>query len=359
LNIGIDGQLNNVKSRATRTNLNTAMITKLDTRYPDGINKMNYFGIYAQHLLKMQNGKLILNDGIRLQTISLHSTIVDNSFFNFPFSDIKQHPLAVTGNLGLVYMPSSNVKLTGNLSSGFRSPNLDDLTKIFESSSSTQRLVVSNPDIKPEYTYNLDIGIAGNIKNKVMVEITAFYTLFRNAITSAPFRLNGQDSIIYNGIKSAVYANQNVNKAYSLGFNARVRIDFAKNLSLDNTVTYTYGRYRNTNGTKNPLDHIPPLFGKSSFSYMFKKFSTEVYGMYNGWKKIKDYNLGGEDNQQYATPDGMPSWFTLNWKGDYILNKSFTIQAGVENIFDRNYRYFASGFSAPGRNYIFGIRARW
>ena len=28
-----------------------------------------------------------------------------------------------------------------------------------------------------------------------------------------------------------------------------------------------------------------------------------------------------------------------------------------ENMFDRNYRFFASGFSAPGRNYIFTIRS--
>ena len=359
LNMGIDGQLNNVKSRATRTNINTATITKLDTRYPDGINKVNYFGVYAQHLLKMQNGKLVLNDGIRLQAVSLHSTIIDNSFFNFPFTDIKQHPFAATGNLGLVYMPFSDLRLTGNLSSGFRAPNLDDLTKIFESSTAIQRLVVSNPNIKPEYTYNLDIGIAGTIKNKIRTEATAFYTLFRSAITTGPFRLNGQDSIMYNGVKSAVYANQNINKAYSLGFNARLKIDFVKNFSLDNTVTYTYGRFKNTNGIKKPLDHIPPVFGKSSLIYSYKNFGTEIYAMYNGWKRIKDYNPDGEDNQQYATADGMPSWFTLNWRANYMFNKKLTLQAGIENIFDHNYRYFASGFSAPGRNFIVAIRTAW
>ena len=104
--LGIDGQLNDVKSAATRTNLTTGAVSKLDTRYPDGKNNMNYFGVYAQHLLKLKNGKLVLNDGIRLQAVSLHSTIVDNSFFNLPVTDIKQNNFAVTGNLGLVYMPS-------------------------------------------------------------------------------------------------------------------------------------------------------------------------------------------------------------------------------------------------------------
>jgi hemoglobin/transferrin/lactoferrin receptor protein len=32
------------------------------------------------------------------------------------------------------------------------------------------------------------------------------------------------------------------------------------------------------------------------------------------------------------------------------------IQAGVENILDKNYRYFASGISAPGRNLVLAIR---
>lgn len=357
LNVGLDGQLNDVKSVADRTNLTTGAVTKLDTRYPDGDNKMNYFGLYAQHLLKMKNGKLVLNDGIRLQSVSLHSTIVDNSFFNLPVTDIKQTPFAVTGNLGLVYMPVQNFRITGNISSGFRAPNVDDAVKLFESSTATGRVIIPNADINPEYTYNFDLGFTKTFHEIVRFELTGFYTLFNNAIASAPFKLNGQDSIIYNGIKCAVYASQNVNEAYVTGFNARLSIDLSKKLSWDNTISHTYGRYKNPDGTKIPLDHVPPVFGKTSLTYTDKKFSTEVYGMFNGWKKIKDYNPDGEDNGQYATVDGMPSWFTFNWRGSYVFTKNLTLQAGVENIGDRNYRYFASGFSAPGRNFIIALRA--
>ena len=81
---------------------------------------MNYFGVYAQHLLKLMGDKLIINDGIRLQTVSLHSTISDNSFFNFPFTEINQENVAVTGNLGAVYLPSEKTRLTLSLSSGDR-----------------------------------------------------------------------------------------------------------------------------------------------------------------------------------------------------------------------------------------------
>jgi len=356
MNFGFDGQLNDVKSVADRTNLTTGAITKLDTRYPDGKNKMNYFGVYAQHLYKSRNGKWVINDGIRVQAVTLRSSIADNSFFKLPVTEIDQSPMAVTGNMGAVYMPGNGFRLTGNLSSGFRAPNIDDAVRIFESSTAIRRVMIPNADIKPEYTYNFDLGFSQVISGVATIEFTTFYTLFRNAIAPAPYQLNGQDSILYNGIKCAVYASQNVNKAYIRGLNARVQLALGKKFSWDNTISQTYGRYVNKNGSKIPLDHVPPVFGKTSLQYNGKKLDMELYGMFNGWKKIKDYNPDGEDNGQYATAEGMPSWFTLNWRASYVIKKYLTVQGGVENIFDRNYRYFASGFSAPGRNFIIALR---
>jgi len=46
-----------------------------------------------------------------------------------------------------------------------------------------------------------------------------------------------------------------------------------------------------------------------------------------------------------------PSWHTLNFKASCNLNKSIVIQAGCENIFDIQYRVFASGINASGRSF--------
>jgi hemoglobin/transferrin/lactoferrin receptor protein len=91
--------------------------------------------------------------------------------------------------------------------------------------------------------------------------------------------------------------------------------------------------------------------------YKSKLFTGEAYALYNGWKHLEDYNADGEDNGQYATADGMPSWYTLNLRTGINVGKNVLIQVAVENILDRNYRYFASGFSAAGRNFIFALRA--
>ncbi len=357
LTTGADGQLNFLTSTAFRTNKNTGAVTALDPRYPNGENHMNYFGLFAQHLIKLYNEKLIINDGIRLQVVSLNSSIADNSFFNLPVTQFEQNTFAITGNLGAVYLPKENFRISAGLSSGFRNPNIDDLARVFESSTDLKRVVIPNADIKPEYTYNFDLGISTTISQKIKIEVTGFYSLFRNAIGLAPFKLNGQDSILYNGILSAVFANRNVKNASTYGFNANLKADFNKSLSFFGTITYTHGSFKNTNGARTPQDHIPPLYGKVNMTYTHHKFSTEGFVMYNGWKRLKRYNTDGEDNLQYATPDGMPSWMTLNWRNSFNLNKNIQLQFSIENILDRNYRYFASGFSSPGRNFIFAIRA--
>lgn len=93
--------------------------------------------------------------------------------------------------------------------------------------------------------------------------------------------------------------------------------------------------------------------------YRYKGMRAELFANYNGWKHIEDYNGGGEDNEQYATPEGMPAWWTLNLRVQYQLNKNLLIQGACENIMDANYRVFASGISAPGRNFIVAVRANF
>jgi hemoglobin/transferrin/lactoferrin receptor protein len=376
LTLGADGQFNTLKSTASRVNINTGASTKLDTRYPNGDNAQLNAGLFAQHVFKFKNKKFVLNDGLRLQTIRLHSTIADNSFLSLPFTEIDQNNITVTGNVGLVYLPAAGTRLSANLASGFRAPNVDDLAKIFESSTAARQVVVPNADIKPERTYNVDLGLSQNIGKIVRIEVSTFYTWFRNALVKAPYRLNGQDSIDYNGVRSQVLANTNANKAYLYGVSAAFYATVANDITFSSQINFTRGRFE-TDETKNssvyekqsngsytlvskkvsskPLDHIPPVFGKTSISYQKDKVMAELFALYNGWKKLDQYNADGEDNAQYATADGMPGWITFNLRTSYSF-KPVTIQFAVENIFDRNYRYFASGFSAPGRNFIVAAR---
>ena len=128
--------------------------------------------------------------------------------------------------------------------------------------------------------------------------------------------------------------------------------------SLQSSVVYTYGRIQSSSADT-PLDHIPPVYGRTGITVQQKKFRGEFSVLYNGWKRIADYRLNAEDNEAYATTDGMPAWYTLNARGSYQLNKQFQLMVGLENILDVNYRVFASNISGAGRNITFTLRGRF
>lgn len=354
LTIGTDGQLNNLKSTAFKEDMITGLETKIDTRYPDGKNNMNLFGLFAQHTLKLDNGKVVINDGLRFNYNTLHSTLLDTSIqFKLPFSDLKQKNKSLTGNLGVAYMPSSDLRMTLNYSTGFRSPNFDDMTKVFESVSG-QRLIVPNVNLKPEITQNFEAGFQYN-DGKLELNAYGFYTLLKNAIVTDKFTFNGKDSAFYDGQLTAVYASQNKSKAFIYGGGISFIYRPMNHFTLSGSTNYTFGRY-NSDSILIPLDHIPPVTGRLGIKYDHKKWYGEFYSIYNGKKGLIDYNPNGEDNIQYATPSGTPSWFTVNFRAGFFVEKHTQMQLGVENILDKNYRYFASGMSAAGRNLIIAIR---
>ncbi len=354
---GLETYLNSVASTAEQEDIVSGEISPLDTRYPDGGSTMNNFAVYGSHIYKFNNNKWVLNDGLRYNYSMLHSVFSDKTFFPFPFDEIEQNAGALTGTLGIIYSPDAATKIALSGSTGFRSPNVDDMTKVFESAPGS--LVVPNSDLKPEYTYNADLNIVKVFKDMAEFELTGFYTRFSNYLSVQPGLFNGEDSILYDGELSEVLTTTNAGKAYLYGMNAGVDVQINDMFSAATYFTYTYGRIE-TDTTPYPLDHIPPVYGKTSFSFQKSGIHAEVYALYNGWKKIEDYNIvGGEDNEQYATADGMPAWYTLNLKASYKATEWLEVMAGCENIMDLHYRVFASGISAPGRNIYLTLRTNF
>ena len=346
IRFGIDGQFNTLKSTANQEDIVTGEKSPLDTRYPDGDNTMLNSALYFSHTWHI-NDKVILTDGLRLGFSMLHSTFVDTSFYHFPFTEVTQNNPVYSGSIGIINNPSDDWKLSLLLSTGYRVPNVDDLSKVFESAPGS--VIVPNPDLKPEQTVNTELGITKIFNGKTSWENAIYFTRFFDAIVTDKFTFNGQDSIIYDGEMSQVFANQNKEKAYIYGFSSNITSQCSENFLLTFMMNYTYGRIK-TDSSDYPLDHIPPFMAHLQLTYTYNNFSADFFVNYNSWKKLKNYNLNGEDNEQYATPEGMPAWFTANFRASWKVHKMITLQAGVDNIFDTQYRTFSSGINAPGRN---------
>ncbi len=174
------------------------------------------------------------------------------------------------------------------------------------------------------------------------------------------FEVDGSSTITIDSTVYQVTAQTNKRQAYLYGVSGQLTDHITDRLTLRGGVTYTYARIR-TDSVAQPLDHIPPVYGRAGLEYQAKKFRTEAYVVFNGWKRLRDMNTapGSEDNLQYATPEGVPGWYTMNVRASYSFSKSIALQVGLENIADDFYRSFASGTSAPGRNFTASLRANF
>ncbi len=355
LRYGLELNYNQVGSTAHNENIKTGAITyDRATRYPDQKANMMYLSAYLSNIWKISN-VIAFSQGVRFNYVTLNAAYSDTmvKIMKIGFDpNISQNNAAMNGYLGLVAAPGRDWKLSLVGSTGFRAPNIDDLTKL--NVYTGQTIVVPNPELKPEHSYNVEISIGKTILGKVRLEGTAFYNWLKDAHVIRPFAYNGQDSITIDGETFQTLAPQNAGNAYVCGFQGSVLAQVTRSFSIHSNLTYTYG-YDETDSE--PLDHIPPVFGMTSFRLEVKKFKGDFYVMYNGWKRISQYSSSGEDNQKYATAYGMPAWYTLNLKLSYQIVKYVNVELGVENILDENYRKFASGISSPGRNIIVALRA--
>jgi hemoglobin/transferrin/lactoferrin receptor protein len=353
---GLEYVMNDINSTARIRDFLTGDIIPSGTRYPNGKNIFRGISGYTSFKYNL-SGKTTFSAGLRYNFVSLNSTIADNSYYNFPFTEISIANSAVTGSTGMVWRPGGKLQVNLNLSTGFRAPNLDDAGKVFDSAPGI--VVVPNPGLKPEYATNIDLGISKDFGSFIHMEITGFYTWLTNAMVRHSFLFIGEDSILYGGELSKVEAVVNAGFARVYGFSAGMQLNILKRLHLKSTLNVTEGHERGDI----PLRHATPLFGSTHILYESTVFKADLYMVYNGPKKFKDMPPS-EVSKPYmyeTDQDGnpwSPGWLTLNFKTSTGIFKWATLKAGIENIFDVRYRPFASGIVSPGRNFTLSLRIR-
>lgn len=340
-----------VNSKAHNVDILNQATSPTNTRYPDGNNGMFMAGVFVNDKVKIDE-HFSLESGLRYNYTQLKSTFIDTSFFNFPFNNVEQKTNVICWNFGGVYA-IKNGRVSANVSRAYRTPNIDDMAKVFDSAPGT--IVVPNESIKPEWATSVELNFNKHFAEKFELDIALFRTYLSNAIVvdKAPF--NGNDSIVYDGVMSQVLKAQNKDKAQVTGLSAGAKWNIYAHLILYGNVNYQRGRIIGASET--PLDHIPPTFGRIGLESNYKQLSYKAWIQFADNKPITDYLLGGEDNEQYATVDGMPAWHTVNIACAYTFKFGLAIQLACENIFDKNYRHFASGVSAAGRD--FRLTARY
>ena len=355
---GVEYVMNDVNSEGIDENIVAGTSQTGPARYPQ--SKWNSYGVYVNDQYKFSE-KTLLQVGLRYNQFVLDAEF-DTTFYPFPFTEAKINDGALTGSLGLVYRPTAKWVISSNVATAFRSPNVDDLGKVFDSEPGS--VVVPNPDLKSEYAYNVDLNVAKLFGKNVKVDVSTYYTLLENAMVRRDFTLNGATEIIYDGELSNVQAIQNAANAKVYGIQAGIEVKSATGFYFHGDLNFQKGEEELDNGDKSPSRHAAPFFGVGRLGYANSKLDLQLNAQFSD--EVTYDNLAEEEKGKpeiYAIDSNgnpySPSWYTLNLKSMYKLSESFTVTAGLENITDQRYRPYSSGIVAPGKNFVLALRAKF
>lgn len=353
---GFSGTYNEVRSKGLGENIVNGNQFRIQSRYPDNARWAS-MAVYMRDQFKPTD-KVTIQSGLRYNVVHAQA-VFDTTFLPLPATETNLWMDALIGSFGVALKPSKTTQFNINLGTGFRAPNIDDIGKVFDSEPGA--VVVPNPDLRPEYAYNAEAAIRQVIGKVVKADAALYFTYLNHALVRRPFQIDGKDSIVYNGDQSAVQAIQNAAFARVLGVQLGIEAKIFRGLSAGGHVNVQEGIEQLEDGSVAPARHAPPIFGDAFIAYSRERFYTEAEWSFNGEVSNNDlapseqakaylYAMDAEGNP-YA-----PAWDVLDWKTSYQVTDAFLVVVAVENIFDRRYRPYASGISAPGRNFIATVK---
>jgi hemoglobin/transferrin/lactoferrin receptor protein len=353
---GLEAVYDDVNSTGKNYDIVTGITVPGPSRYPQS-DWTSLAAYLAWHYNLTQ--KIIFQAGARYNHFILNARF-DTIFYPFPFTTADISKGALTGSAGFVFNPTKRWSLSVNFSTGFRSPNVDDIGKVFDSEPGS--VVVPNPSLGAEYAWNAEAGIARVFGDWFKVDVSGYYTILDNALVRRDYTLNGMDSIIYDGEMSRVQSIQNAARATVRGIEAELEVKLPAGFGLISHFNWQNGEEELDDGSVAPLRHAAPWFGISHLTFAVQKLRLDFYAVYNG--EVSFENLPPEEQSKdyiYAIDKNgnpfSPGWYTLNFKGMYQLTDQLSINAGIENITSQRYRPYSSGITGSGRNFVVALRA--
>ncbi|CAH8282959.1 hemoglobin/transferrin/lactoferrin receptor protein [Mariniflexile fucanivorans] len=356
---GVEYVYNKIRSNGEEENISTNTVIPTVSRYPNG---SSWQSAAAYTSIKYKpNLKFVFQSGLRFNYIVSNADFSENNqYLNLPFNTAKTEASALTGTAGIRWSPNAILQWKLNASSAFRAPNIDDIGKVFDSEPGS--VVVPNNNLKSEYAYGGELGLKLNFDEKLVLDLSSYYTYLDNALVRRDFTLNGETQIIYDGELSNVQAIQNASKAWIYGFEMGLKLTITNQLNLTSQYS-VIGGSEEEDGVEMPVRHAAPNFGNTHLVWMHNNLKFDAFAVYNN--ELSFYQLAPSEIEKdyiYAKDANgnpySPSWYTLNFRGQYQISESTTITASLENITDQRYKTYSSGIAAAGRNFILSLKYR-
>ena len=357
---GLEGVLDDVRSAGEVVHLNTDSTEPHFSRYPQAT--WYSLGAYASHEWNA-SPKTTVTSGLRLNAVGLDADFTSQlAYFPLPFASAQVRDEALTGSFGVAHRPNARWTFKANAGTAFRSPNVDDMGKIFDSSPGM--VVVPNDQLKSEYAYNADVDIAWKSSAGVKVDFAGYATLLEGALVRRPTTLNGEDSILYDGELSRVESIQNAAVARVAGVHLAAEVPLAPTLLAYASVNVQNGTEVMDDGTVSAARHAAPVFGTSRLTFRKNRLRADAYVNFQGARAHDRLAVEEQAKTEIYAKDAngktySPAWYTANVRATYTTKFGLRAQVGLENLTDVRYRPYSSGVSGAGRNVVVALHVQF
>ncbi|OQP40705.1 TonB-dependent receptor [Niastella yeongjuensis] len=194
---------------------------------------------------------------------------------------------------------------------------------------------IPNPDLQAEYSVNYELGYAGTFNNRLRVQAAAFYSKINNTILSV-------NNVYLDPVRNVWQSQlQNVGESEYLG--AEAGAEYMILTSLKAGLNYTYVKRNNLSNAAVHFTDVPEhkVFGFLQYQ-LRNRFTIQANTEYN--------------SERYSTTYGVKSgsFMLLNASATVNVWRYFSVEAGINNITDRNYT-LVEGYPEAGRNYFVNL----
>lgn len=231
---------------------------------------------------------------------------------------------AVSPKLGVLWRATPEWSVFGNYASGFRAPNASQLNGFFENVTQFYK-TMSNPSLKPEKSKNIELGLRGRL-DRLTLDVAAFTGRFNNLI---------EDNVTVGGAgvvgNPTVFQSINVGNATISGFEVKGAMDWGLLAGGQVSTPFSYGQTRGTDKTTGrPLNSIDPAKLHVGVKYATAAWDVRLDASRHSGKKASDVYV-----QAPATQFVVPAATTFDVSGQWRINKTLRINAGIANLTDR------------------------
>ncbi|WP_148252930.1 ligand-gated channel protein [Aidingimonas lacisalsi] len=237
--------------------------------------------------------------------------------------------------------------LKGGVSTGYRSPNLREITPDWGQVSRGGN-VYGNPDLEPETSLNKELALLYSTPSGMEAGITLFHNDFDDKIT----RVECPISICTDGpnqFGADPTYRINVDEAVTQGVEVSLSAPLTDDLEFSSSYTYTDSEQKSGEYEGEPLTQLPKHLLTASLDW-------EATERLTPWARV---TYRGKESQPTTGPSQSelvaPSYTFFDAGLGYQLNDRTQINTGVYNVFDENVTYDEYGVVEDGRRYWLGV----